>query len=116
MPLPDIKPLHLSKEWTRLLDSGGHFRTTNEPRALSAKTVRNIAGVLSSAFARAIRSGLSSSNPVAQSAPPVPRRHSGTALTPSQQKLLIEAATGCWCLGGDRRAPRRTPGASLVRY
>ena len=38
------------------------------------------------------------SNPVAQSEAPVPRRHSGIALTPSQQKLLIEAATGCWCL------------------
>src|SRR5690349_12857983 len=98
MRLPDITPLHLSKEWTRLLESGGHFRASKEPRPLSAKTVRNTAGVLSSAFARAIRSGLVTSNPVAQSEPPVPRRHAGTALTPAQLKLLIDAASGCWCL------------------
>ena len=98
MRLPEIKPLHLSREWTRLLESGGHFRTSKDSRPLSAKTVRNVAGVVSSAFARAIRWGLVTSNPVAQSEPPVPRRHSGMALTPAQQKLLIEAATGCWCL------------------
>ena len=98
MPIPQITPLHLSKEWTRLLDSGGHFRSSKAPRALSAKTVRNVAGVVSSAFARAIRWGLVTSNPVAQSEPPVPRRHSGVALTPAQQRLLIEGATGCWCL------------------
>lgn len=97
MPLPQITALHLSKEWTRLLESGGHFRTSKKPRPLSAKTVRNVAGVLSSAFGRAIRWGLVTSNPVAQSEPPIPRRRSGVALTPAQQKLLIEAATG-WCL------------------
>src|SRR5713226_9664560 len=43
-------------------------------------------------------SGVWSSNPVAQSEPPAPKRRSGTALTPSQQKLLIDSATGCWCL------------------
>jgi len=98
MPITQITPLHLSKEWTRLLECGGHFRTSNKPRPLSSKTVRNVAGVVSSAFARAIRWGLVTSNPVAQSEPPVPRRHSGAALTPAQQKLLIDAATGCWCL------------------
>jgi integrase len=98
MRLPDITPLHLSKEWTRLLESGGHFRASKEPRPLSAKTVRNTAGVVSSAFARAIRWGLITSNPVAQSEPPVPRRHAGTALTPAQLRLLIDAASGCWCL------------------
>ena len=97
-PIPQITPLHLSKEWTRLMESGGHFRSSGEPRALSAKTVRNVAGVVSSAFTRAIRWGLVTSNPVAQSEPPVPRRRKGVALTPAQQKLLIEAATGCWCL------------------
>jgi integrase len=98
MRLPDITPLHLSKEWTRLLESGGHFRTSKKPRPLSAKTVRNTAGVVSSAFARAIKWGLVTSNPVTQSEPPVPARHVGTALTPAQLKLLIDAASGCWCL------------------
>jgi integrase len=98
MALPDITPLHLSREWTRLLETGGHSRRTKEPRPLSAKSVRNIAGVVSSAFGRAIRWGLVTSNPVVQSEPPVPRRHAGSALTPAQQKLLFDAATGCWCL------------------
>jgi integrase len=99
MPIVDIKPLHLTKEWNRLLESGGHVRRTREPRPLSAKTVRNIAGVLSSAFARAIKWGLLTANPVTPSEPPVPARRHGTALTPAQQKLLIESASGCWCLG-----------------
>lgn len=98
LPICDIKPLHLAREWNRLLESGGRIRGSGKPRPLSAKSVRNIAGVLSSAFARAIRWGLLSTNPVAQSEPPVPKRRHGAALTPTQQKLLIESATGCWCL------------------
>ena len=54
MPIAEIMPLHLSREWNRLLESGGHHRRTKAPRPLSAKTVRNIAGVVSSAFARAV--------------------------------------------------------------
>src|SRR5580704_6153784 len=73
MPLADITPLHLSREWGRLLQSGGHTRRLKTPRPLSAKTVRNIAGVLSSAFSRAIRWGLVAVNPVSRSEPPVPK-------------------------------------------
>lgn len=98
MRLPDITPLHLAKEWNRLLESGGRFRTSGKPRPLAPKTVRNIAGVVSSAFARAIKWGLVSANPVAPSEPPVPKRRSGVALSPAQQRLLIESASGCWCL------------------
>jgi hypothetical protein len=57
-PLSEITPLHLTREWARLLKSGGHTRKTKSPRPLSAKTVRNIAGVVSSAFSRAIKWGL----------------------------------------------------------
>jgi len=46
MPLAEIGPLHLSREWNRLLESGGHHRRTKQPRPLLAKTVRNIAGGL----------------------------------------------------------------------
>ena len=45
MPIGVITPLHLGREWNRLLKTGGHHRGTKEPRPLSAKTVRNIAGV-----------------------------------------------------------------------
>ena len=70
MPLEGITALHLGREWNRLLESGGHHRKTKAARSLSAKTVRNIAGVVSSAFARAIRWGLVTSNPVQNSEPP----------------------------------------------
>jgi integrase len=98
MPVAEITPLHLGREWNRLLKSGGHTRRDKTPRPLSAKTVRNIAGVVSSVFARAIKWGLVSTNPVSSSEPPIPKKHEGMALTPSEQVLLIKSATGPWCL------------------
>jgi integrase len=98
MSINEITPLHLSREWKRLLECGGHHRRTREPRPLSAKTVSNIAGVLSSAFARAVKWGLVTSNPVPLSEPPVPKKRRGMALTPAQQRAIVAAATGPWCL------------------
>jgi integrase len=97
-PLGEITPLHLNREWARLLKSGGHTRKTKTPRPLSAKTVRNIAGIISRAFSRAIKWGLTTINPVKNSEPPKVKRHRGIAFTPAQQKMLIEAATSPWCL------------------
>src|SRR5712691_9865839 len=34
MPIAQITPLHLSREWNRLLESGGHHRRTKAPRPL----------------------------------------------------------------------------------
>ena len=98
MPLGEITPLHLNREWNRLLKSGGHHRKTRQARPLSAKTVRNVAGLVSSSFARAEKWGLVTSNPVTRSEPPVPKKHRGMALTPEQQALAFGSATGPWCL------------------
>jgi integrase len=98
-PLAEITPLHLTREWARLLKSGGHTRKTKSPRPLSAKTVRNIAGVVSSAFSRAIKWGLATTNPVTNSEPPKVKKHRGIALSPAQQRMVIEAAHEPWCLG-----------------
>jgi len=98
MPLADITPLHLSREWNRLLKVGGHHRKTKQARPLSAKTVRHIAGLVSSAFARAERWGLVAKNPVTRSEPPVPKKHRGVALTPAQQALVFASATSPWCI------------------
>src|SRR6202521_2386728 len=76
MNMTDITPLHLSREWTRLLKCGGHTRKSKTPRAMKPKTVRNIAGVVSSAFLRAVQGGLATPNPVTPSA--LPRLRSGT--------------------------------------
>jgi integrase len=94
MEIPKIKPLHLSREWNRLLTSGGRGRKAGKP--LSRKTVRNIAGVLSSAFTRAIRWGIAEINPVPASEPPVPRKKESIALTIEQQEELISKATAPW--------------------
>jgi integrase len=98
MNLGDITPLHLSREWNRLLKNGGHHRKTKQTRPLSAKTVRHIAGLVSSAFGRAERWGLVAANPVKRSEPPVPKKRRGIALTPAQQALLFASATEPWCL------------------
>ena len=53
MTITEITPLHLNREWVRLSKCGGHTRKDRTPRPLSAKTIRNIAGVISSAAASA---------------------------------------------------------------
>jgi integrase len=102
MPIGDITPLHLNREWTRLSKCGGHTRATkghpSQPRPMSPKTVRSAAGVVSSAFSRAIRWGLVTHNPVTNSEPPIPRKQPKTALTVAEQDTLIGAATGPWCM------------------
>jgi len=97
MPLGEITPLHLSREWNRLLESGGH-RRDKTPRPMSAKTVRNIAGAVSSAYGRAIRWGLATTNPVTNSEPPAPTKRIKMALVPSEQQLLLTSACGPWCM------------------
>src|SRR6266850_7386355 len=77
MNLTEITPLHLSREWTRLLKSGGHRRKTRTPRAMKPKTVRNIAGLVSSAYLRAIKWGLATINPVTHSDLPKVRKRIG---------------------------------------
>ena len=93
----EITSLYLNREWNRLLDSGGHHRKTRKPRSLSVKSVKNIAGMVSSAFNRAIFWGLASVNPVTHSEVPKHRRKDGIALTPGQQSFMIEACTH-WAL------------------
>ncbi len=98
MAITGITPLHLDREWGRLLKSGGRHRKTKAARPLSTKTVRSIAGVVSSAFAKAIKWGLVTVNPVTASEPPVPKNRKGIGLTVAQKDMLIEAASGPWCM------------------
>ena len=65
---------------------------------MKPKTVRNIAGVVSSAFLRAIKWGLATVNPVTHSDLPKVKKRVGMALLPSEQDVLIECANGPWCL------------------
>jgi integrase len=94
MPIPAIKPLHLSREWNRLLTSGGRGRKAGKP--LSRKTVRNIAGLVSSAYTRGMRWGIAEVNPVKASDPPVPKKKEGIALSVEQAEELVAGATAPW--------------------
>jgi integrase len=98
MPIADITALHLSREWTRLLKSGGKDRKTGDPRPLGRKTVREVAGMVSAALNRGIIWGVAKTNPVRASEPPVPKKHRAIALTVAQQDLLIESARKPWCI------------------
>ncbi len=100
MQMGTIRPLHLNREWKRLRESGGHRRGANEPRPLSKKTVRGIAGVVSSAFSWAIAQEIIAYNPVRASKPPVPAKPRGEGLAVAQLDLLIAGAGagGPWCL------------------
>jgi integrase len=97
LPIVQIAPLHFTREWDRLGKSGGHDRK-GMPRPLASKTIRNVAGVVSSSFTAAMKWGLVPMNPVALSDIPKWRKKEGLALSPAQTRLIIEAATGCWCL------------------
>ena len=98
MVLAEITPLHLTREWTRLVESGGHHRRTKEPRPLSPKTVRNVAGLVSSVFARGIKWGVVTANPATNSEPPKVKKNPPIPLTPMQQELVFAAASGPWCM------------------
>ena len=98
MNMAAITPLHLSREWARLLKCGGHTRKTKAPRGMKPKTVRNIAGVVSSAYLRAIQWGLVTSNPVTHSDLPRVKKRIGMALLPAEQDRLTQYARGPWCI------------------
>jgi integrase len=98
MNMTEITPLHLSREWTRLLKCGGHRRKSKTPRPMKPKTVRNIAGMVSSAYSRAIKWGLTTTNPVTHSDLPRVRKRIGMALLPFEQDRLTQLATGPLCL------------------
>jgi integrase len=66
---------------------------------MAPKTVRNVAGLVSSAFLRAIKWGLVTTNPVTHSDLPKVKKRAGLALLPSEQNQMVECAVGPWCLG-----------------
>jgi integrase len=96
LPLADVKAMTLHEEWKRLKERGGHHRRTKELRPLAAKTVRNIASVVSSALSWAVLYGLIPHNPASDSRPPSGPKRKGVALAPSQTELLVSAAPAPW--------------------
>jgi integrase len=97
-PLKEVTATRLSREWLRLLESGGRTRHEKKARPLSAKSVRNIAGIVSSAFTRGIEWGIVDVNPVEHSQPPKVRRKPKPVLSMEQTRLVIEVASSPWGL------------------
>ena len=65
---------------------------------MKPRTVRNIAGLVSSAYFRAIKWGLATVNPVTHSDLPRLKKRAGLALLPAEQDLLTACSLGPWCL------------------
>jgi integrase len=96
-PVAEVTALDLHREWNRLLESGGRHRKTKAPRPLSAKTVRHVCGLVSSVYGKAILWGLAATNPAEHSDPPVVHKREGAALSPAQQRLVLESSVH-WAL------------------
>lgn len=95
MPIVDVTALQLHREWGRLLESGGKDRK-GAVRPLAPKTVRNIAGVVSSTFGWAVLFGMAKTNPVTDSELPAGKSKPGISLTVAQQDMLLAAASSPW--------------------
>jgi integrase len=67
---------------------------------MKPKTVRHIAGLISSAYSRAIRWGLATSNPVTNSERPRAQKQEAKTLSTQQQNLVFASASSPWWLRG----------------
>lgn len=90
--LQDLTALALERVFNRVKDVGGRNRKTKQPRPLSAKTVRHIAGLVHVALETAIRWKLLKVNPVdGVQLPKVPKQEA-TALEAGQISTFLEGA------------------------
>jgi hypothetical protein len=90
--IQDLSALTLERVFNRLKDAGGRHRRTKQPRPLSAKTVRHIAGLLHVALETAIRWKLLKANPVDGVQLPKVQKHEATALEVAQISTFLDAA------------------------
>jgi hypothetical protein len=97
------------------------MRKSKTPRAMKPKTVRNIAGLVSVAYLRAIKWGLATIKPVTHSDLLKVSKRMGMALLPSEQGHLTQCATGPWLPAGvsrsggsERREARGGLGSAMV--
>ena len=96
-PPGEIRNVQWTAEWTRLLNSGGHTRRDKTPRPLSPKSVRGIAGMVSSAYTWGCHQGFLADNPVRTSQRPKQRRRQPVTVAPQNIELLLAADGSFWC-------------------
>ena len=93
--------LHLERLYNRLMESGGKGRkqggaTAPPPNALSARTVRHVAGLIHVALNTAVRWKLLKINPATACQLPRLERKEARALDSTQAERLLSAAQGHW--------------------
>ena len=93
----EITRARWSEEWARLLAAGGHTRGLQTPRPLSRKSVRNIAGMVSSAYSWGIAQDLLSENPVKGSVRPKLRKRRAVTVASADLDLILQADGSFWC-------------------
>lgn len=94
--LTELRPMAIEAEMNRLHAEGGRVKKTGAPKQLSPKTVRAIAGVLSSALNAARRWELIPSNPVEVIQLPRAERKEQAALDFQETARLLERAKSSW--------------------
>lgn len=95
-PVSEISTLMLEREYWRLREKGGHHRRTGEPRPLSAKTVRHMAGLVSAALNDAVRLGFLRSSPAAAVKLPPLENTERRSLNHRELECYFAAAAGHW--------------------
>jgi len=95
-PVSGITTLMLEREYWRLRESGGRRRKGSEPRPLSAKTVRGMAGLISAALNDAVRLGLIRSSPAGAVKLPPAESKERRSLSPEELERYFAAAAGHW--------------------
>ena len=96
IPLARLGPMVIETEMNRLHAAGGRAKKTGASKPLSPKTVRAIAGVLSSALNAARRWELIPSNPVEVIHLPEADRKEQEALDFGQMEILLQRAKSSW--------------------
>ena len=94
LPLKKLSSLELQKLYTLLLKRGrvDRIESKQQPKGLSAKTVRNIHQMFSSALDQAVEQRLLSSNPAKGCALPRVEHHEMKTLTQEQLAILLREA------------------------
>lgn len=95
-PVAELTTMTLEREYWRLRESGGRHRRTRQARPLSARTVRNMAGLVSAALNDAVRLGLIAANPAAAVRLPPTENVERRSLDAAELKRYLAAAAGHW--------------------
>ena len=102
VPLRELSALTLERVYNQLRKAGGKRKRRlkagekSEPAPLSAKTVRNIAGLVHIALSSAVRWKLLRVNPADACELPKLQRREARALDPSQTEWYLDSARGHW--------------------